>query len=98
MLENKFQSKLIKEIETRFPGCVVMKNDASYRQGFPDITVFYKDKWASLEVKKSRAAHHQPNQDYWVSMLNTMSYANFIYPENKEEILDEIQRTFGFER
>lgn len=98
MLENKFQSNLIKEIETRFPGCVVMKNDASYRQGFPDITVFYKDKWASLEVKKSRAAYHQPNQDYWVSMLNAMSYANFIYPENKEEILDEIQRTFGFER
>ena len=97
MLENKFQSNLIKEIETRFPGCVVMKNDASYRQGFPDITVFYKDKWASLEVKKSRAAHHHPNQDYWVSMLNAMSYANFIYPENKEEILDEIQRTFGFE-
>lgn len=98
MLENKFQSNLIKEIETRFPGCVVMKNDASYRQGFPDITIFYKDKWASLEVKKSRAAHRQPNQDYWVSMLNAMSYANFIYPENKEEILDEIQRTFGFER
>ena len=98
MLENKFQSNLIKEIETRFPGCVVMKNDTSYRQGFPDITIFYKDKWASLEVKKSRAAHHRPNQDYWVSMLNAMSYANFIYPENKEEILDEIQRTFGFER
>ena len=87
--------KLIKDLKKRLPGCVVIKNDASYIQGFPDVTVFYKDKWAVLECKKSAKAKKQPNQEYYVDTLNRMSYSSFIYPENKEEVLNELQRAFG---
>lgn len=95
MKENQFQSKLIEDLESRFPGCIILKNDSSYRQGIPDLTVFYKDKWATLEVKKNKTASHQPNQDYYVDQMNRMSFSRFIYPENKEEVLHELQQTFG---
>ena len=94
MLENKFQSKLIKEIKNRFPGCIIMKNDSSYIQGIPDLIILFKDRWAALEVKKSNDANHRPNQDYYVDKMNEMSYASFISPENKEEVLDGMERSF----
>lgn len=92
--ENKFQAELIKELNTLFPypDGLVMKNDANYRQGIPDITIYYKDKWATLECKKSEDAPHQPNQDTYVEQMNKMSFSRFIYPENKEEVLHELQQ------
>lgn len=95
MLENKFQSKLIKELKKEFPGCMVLKNDSSYIQGVPDLLVLYKDKWASLEVKKSAKAKHQPNQDYYVDKMNEMSHSAFIFPENKDQVLDDLRKTFN---
>lgn len=95
MLENKFQSKLIQEIKKEFPGCMVLKNDSSYLQGVPDISVFHKDHWAMLEVKKSKNAKRQPNQEYYVDKLNDMSYATFVYPENKDEVMDELRKRFN---
>ena len=94
MLENKFQSKLIKELKKIFPGCIVMKNDSSYIQGIPDLLVLYKNKWASLEVKKSANASKRPNQQYYVDLMNKMSFARFISPENKKGVLDELRKTF----
>lgn len=93
-LERDFQSKLIKEIKSKFPGCVVMKNDSSYIQGIPDLTVLYQDKWAMLEVKRSETASHRPNQEYYVGMMDEMSFARFICPENKETVLDEMEHAF----
>jgi hypothetical protein len=75
-----------------FPGCVVMKNDPNYIQGIPDLIILYEDKWAALECKRSAREKHQPNQDYYITKMNSMSYAAFIYPENKEDILDELQQ------
>lgn len=95
MLENKFQSKLIKELKKEFPGCMVLKNDPTYLQGVPDLLVLYKDKWASLEVKKSAKAKHQPNQDYYVDKMNEMSHSAFIYPENKDQVLDDLRKAFN---
>lgn len=94
MLENKFQSKLIKELKEMFPGCIVMKNDASYIQGIPDLLILYKNKWASLEVKKSANAKRQPNQEYYVDQMNEMSFSSFICPENKEVVLSELCEAF----
>ena len=94
MLENKFQSQLIKELKKIFPGCIVMKNDSSYIQGIPDLLISYKNKWASLEVKKSANASKRPNQQYYVDMMNKMSFARFISPENKKEALDELRKIF----
>lgn len=95
MLENKFQSKLIKELKKEFPGCIVLKNDPTYLQGVPDLLVLYKDKWASLEVKKSAKAKHQPNQDYYVDKMNEMSHSAFIFPENKDQVMNDLRKTFN---
>ena len=92
-LERDFQAKLIKEIKQIFKGCIVMKNDSSYIQGIPDLLILYRDKWAALEVKKSATASHRPNQEYYVELMDEMSFASFIYPENKEEVLYELQQT-----
>lgn len=95
MRENKFQAKLIKDIESRLPGCLVLKNDANYIQGIPDLSVFYKDHWAFLECKKSSTAEHQDNQDDYIEYAQQNSFGAFIYPENKEAVLDELQRALG---
>lgn len=92
--ENKFQADLIKEIESRFDGSIVTKLDSGHIQGIPDILILYNDRWAALECKKSRNEHHQPNQDWYVEKMNQMSYSSFIYPENKEKVLDEIEQAF----
>ena len=94
MLENKFQAKLIKELKETFPGCIVMKNDSSYIQGIPDLLILWKDKWAVLECKKNKSAKKQSNQEYYVDKMNAMSFSKFIYPENKEEVLHELQQAF----
>lgn len=93
-LERDFQSSLIQDLKRMFPGCIVMKNDSSYIQGIPDLLILYKNKWASLEVKKNSRAKRQPNQEYYVGQMNEMSFSRFIYPENKEEILNELSETF----
>ena len=98
MKESKFQKELINDLKKEFPGCIILKNDANYIQGIPDLLILYRDHWAALECKKEEKAHHQPNQEYYISVMNKMSYARFVYPENKEEILDELQRTFRVRR
>ena len=94
MLENAFQSKLIKYLKKRFPGCIVLKSDSGYLQGIPDLLILYKDKWASLECKQSEQSKKQPNQEYYVGKMDEMSFSRFIFPENKEEVLDDLQQTF----
>lgn len=96
MRENEFQAKLIKDIKARIPGAIVLKNDANYIQGIPDLTVFFDGGQAVLlECKRSKNAPHQQNQDYYISVFNKMGfYATFIYPENKEEILDAMERAY----
>ena len=92
--EGDFQADLIDSLKERFPGCIVVKNDARYLQGVPDLTVLYNNKWATLEDKREKNAHHQPNQDYYVEKMNNMSFSRFVYPENVEEVLDELEQSF----
>ena len=77
-----------------FPGCLVLKSDANAIQGMPDLLILYKHKWASLECKRSATASKRPNQEYYVRMMSEMSFSRFIYPENKEDVLNELQRSF----
>lgn len=97
-LERDFQAKLIKDLKERFDGCIVMKNDASYIQGIPDLLVLYGDRWASLECKRSAKASKRPNQQYYVDKMDGMSFSRFICPENKEEVLDELEHSFKSNR
>lgn len=94
VLENKYQSKLIKKIKKLFPESMVLKLDSAYLQGIPDLLVLFKNTWVTLEVKKSAKESHRPNQDYYVKKMADMSYSAFIYPENEEVILNEIQHIF----
>lgn len=97
-LESKFQKDVIDEIKARYPGCVALKNDSSYIQGFPDWTVLYKDKWAVLEMKRERGARKQPNQEYYVDQLDKMSFSRFVFPENVEEVLEDLDTHFKRKR
>ena len=92
--ESAFQKGLINDLKKRFPGCMVLKNDPNYIQGIPDLLVLYEGRWAALECKKAKQASHQPNQDYYVERMNEMSFSRFVYPENKENVLDELQQSF----
>ena len=94
-MERDFQASLIKELKDIFKGCIVLKLDSSYIQGIPDLLVLYEDKWAALECKKSENARRRPNQDYYVSKMDRMSFARFVSPENKEEVIHDIQHAFG---
>ena len=94
MLESKFQADLKKELKQKFNGCIVTKLDSGDIQGIPDLLILYKDKWATLECKKNEKASKRPNQQYYVDKMNEMSFSRFIFPENKEEILDELQRAW----
>ena len=91
-LESGFQDKLVKELKKTFPGCMTFKMDQI--QGIPDILVLYKNKWATLECKKNASAKRQPNQAHYVGLMNDMSFSRFIYPENKEDVLNELREAF----
>lgn len=90
--ESAYQHELKEKISKLLPGSYVLKNDSSWLQGVPDLTILHHDKWATLEVKRSSKEGHQPNQDYHVETMNGMAYSAFIFPENEKEILDELQR------
>lgn len=94
MKESKFQSDLIKRLKIMFDGCVITKLDSAHIQGIPDLLILYKNKWATLECKKSLTASHRPNQEYYVNMMNNMSFSRFICPENMEVVLNELQQSF----
>ena len=96
--EKDFQKSLIKEIKDILPDSIVLKNDPTYIQGFPDLLILHENKWAALECKKNSKADKQPNQDYYIDKLEKMSYASFISPENKEEVLNELQQAFKSRR
>lgn len=98
MLESTYQARLIKKLEARFPGCIVLKNDSAYRQGIPDLLVLYRDRWALLEVKMSEDSPQQPNQEYYIGRGRELSFAAFIFPENEKEVLDALQSTFESRR
>ena len=92
MLERDFQRNLIEELKTLYPEALIFKNES--KQGLPDLTILYQDKWALLECKESKTAKHHPNQDYYVELANSMSFSRFIYPENKQEVLNDLQQAF----
>ena len=95
MRESQYQAKLIDELERRFPGCVILKNDPTDLQGIPDLVIFYGNRWAMLEVKVSATSKIQVNQPYWVEVLNEMSFAAFIYPSIEEEVLRGLEQAFA---
>ena len=95
MRESQYQAKLIDELERRFPGCVILKNDPEYVNGIPDLLILFGNQWAMLEVKASATSKVQALQPYWVERLGQMSFAAFIYPSNEEDVLRGLEQTFS---
>ena len=95
MLENKFKTALIKDLKNRFPGCLVFHLDPCEYQGIPDLLILYRDRWAALEGKRGPRENVQPNQKYYVDLMNSMSFAAFIFPENREEVMNDLQEAFN---
>ena len=91
-LESGFQDKLRDEIKEMLPGCMIFKMDQI--QGIPDMLILYEDRWASLENKRSKNASRRPNQEYYVDLMDRMAFSRFVYPENKDEVLDELYLYF----
>ena len=98
MRENGYQAHLIKRLKKRFPDCFILKNDTDYLQGVPDLLILNGERWAMLEVKPSEDAPLQPNQDFYINLLGGMGYASFIYPENEEVVLRDLQLIFAPQR
>jgi hypothetical protein len=96
--ESVFQTNLKKELYKMFPGCFILRNDPNEIQGFPDLLIIFNDTWAMLECKKSMDEPYMPNQEYYIDELNRMSFAAMICPENREEVLCELQRSFSIKR
>lgn len=94
MLENKFKTNLIKEIKKCFPNSMVLHLDPTEIQGIPDLIVLYKNHWAVLECKKNKEASIRPNQEYYIKIMDDMSFGRIIYPENKELVIYELQQAF----
>ena len=97
-LERDFQSRLIPRLEIEFPGCTILVKDPRSMQGIPDLIVLYADTWFALECKISEDAVKQPNQEWYVNHFGEMSFAAFIWPENEDEVIHEIQQTLGARR
>jgi len=96
--EGLFKADTIHEIEQMFDGAIVLTGNAQSRQGIPDTVVLWRDRWAALEFKRNARAIHQPNQDYYVNLMDRMSFADFIFPENRGEVLHALQSTFESRR
>lgn len=93
-LERDFQAGLVKEIKEMFPGCIITKTDPNQHQGIPDLLILYENKWAALECKKDSKASVRPNQSYYVDKMNNMSFSRIVFPENKEEVLNDLSQSF----
>jgi len=94
MLESSFKTVILERIKKLYPDIIILKNDSGYLQGIPDWLFLLGDTWFSLEIKRSEDSPVRPNQPYYVERMNQMSFSAFVYPENAEEVLDEIQRAF----
>ena len=94
-LEADYKPGLIKRIEERFPGCWVLRIDTEFLPGVPDLLILHKTMWALLEVKREANARKRPNQDHYVDLFDNLSFASFIYPENEEEVLNDLQVAFS---
>lgn len=91
---NGFKVKLKKKIQKEFPNCMIFPLDPNDTQGVPDLLVLEKDKWATLETKGYAKAHKQPNQEYYVDLMDNMGFSKFVSPENEKEVMDGLKKHF----
>lgn len=93
--EIPFERKFCKKLRDLHPDVYVMKNDASLVQGFPDRVIYFHDKYAILEFKRSANASRRPNQDWYINNFAQYTYSSYVYPENAEQVFNDLCLFFG---
>lgn len=91
-LESAFQNDtVIKAIKQHIPDALILKNDPTYLQGVPDLTIIHGSRCAMLEVKRDAKASRRPNQEYYIQYIRERGgFASFIHPGNLDEVLDNM--------
>ena len=85
-------------LKERYGHCFITKNDPIFKQGIPDQLVLVEPFHVWLEYKRSAHERHRPNQDYYVRLFNDQGgYAAFIFPENEQQIFQEIIAYFDMQ-
>lgn len=94
--ESDFQKEVINIFKASLPDSIILKLDANYIQGIPDLLILSGSTWAALECKISEDASHRPNQDFYVCKMSEMSRAYFVYPENLQRVLCDVIYYFKY--
>jgi hypothetical protein len=55
---------------------------------------FPNGRYMLLEGKRNLKAKRQPNQDYYVNKSPLSKNAMFVSPENKDEVMRELERRY----
>lgn len=80
-MEKHLQSEIIKYLQSK--GAYVLKNDATYRQGVPDLAFWHPDLQGFIEVKANAKSPFQPLQLKTIEKLKNMSiFCEVIHSEN----------------
>lgn len=96
MLESKFKRDFQLKAMRRFDGLIFVNvTPQNNFWGIPDSYFFFGPNWGALESKRSSTASRRVHQEYYVNLLNSMSYARFLHPGNEKEILDEMEYLFS---
>lgn len=90
--EGAFQDKVCKKL--RSLGFKVIKQDPSIgkQKGIPDLLILKEGFWGMLECKRAKNAQKQPGQQEWIDFADKNSYGRFIYPENYDEVMGELEQ------
>lgn len=96
--EGSFKSQFIKRLQREYPRAIITKNDANQLQGIPDILFLLETFWAVFEAKDNVDSPYRPNQEYYLDLMNNMSFARVVYPEIEEEVIRELQRAYRTSR
>jgi hypothetical protein len=83
-MEKKLQSEIIKFLQSK--GAYVLKNDATYRQGVPDLSFWHPDLSGFIEVKAHENSPFRPLQQKTIERLEAMGlFIRVIHSENWPE-------------
>lgn len=93
-----YKRRFMDTLEELYPGCMLLILDSGHIQGIPDLLMLWGDRWAAFEVKASKNASRQPNQDWYVNQMNEMSFSAFVYPQNEEAVLHALEQEFQARR
>lgn len=80
-MEKRLQAEIIKFLQSK--GAYVLKNDATYRQGVPDLSFWHPDLVGFIEVKADTKSPYQPLQKLTIGQLQDMGiFCEVIHNDN----------------